>query len=173
MASDDIEQTAAALPGAFTVAVILERTQSRTTWVDHHWEAVGVAAAIGTHATASGAQKIYGKSDVQRYLYPGYPLQLHIDECESYYHNLMSPQPRCFVVADVDEDGVPQPVLVSLSFDEAHAYLEGEDEVYSVNMPPEIYRWVEAFVLAHYLPTKREKRNLTDWKQGGDRGSPL
>ena len=50
-----------------------------------------------------------------------------------------------------------------MSFDEAHAYLEGEDEIYAVDVPPELYRWTEAFVIAHYFPQKKTKRKLRDW----------
>jgi len=89
---------------------------------------------------------------------------LYVDECESYYHNLLAKTPRCYVIARRDEDAVPVPFLVSLSFDEAHAYLEADDEVFEVDMPPEIYRWTEAFVLHHYTPEKRVKRKRQNWR---------
>jgi hypothetical protein len=62
-------------------------------------------------------------------------------------------------------DEAPVPFLVSLSFDEAHAYLEGEEQVYDVDVPAELYRWTEAFVLKHYVPEKRRKRQRKDWRQ--------
>jgi hypothetical protein len=62
---------------------------------------------------------------------------------------------------------VPRPFLVSLSFDEANAYLETDDvDVFPVAMPPELYRWIEAFVLAHYVPEPRRKRKRDDWREG-------
>jgi hypothetical protein len=60
------------------------------------------------------------------------------------------------------------PFLVSLSFDEANAYQEGDGVVYAVAMPPELYRWCEHFVLDHYVPEKKKKRRLTDWRKAGD-----
>ena len=53
--------------------------------------------------------------------------------------------------------------FVSLSFDEAHAYLEGDDTVYAVDIPPELYRWTESFVLTHYCPQQMKKRKRRDW----------
>jgi hypothetical protein len=50
-----------------------------------------------------------------------------------------------------------------MSFDEAHAYLEGDDEIYAVDVPGELYRWTEAYVIAHYFPEKKKKRKLRDW----------
>ena len=106
---------------------------------------------------------------MQQFLIGGLELALYPDECESYYHNMVSPAPRCYVIAHVDEDdgeGRPDPFLVSMSFDAAHAYLEGGDEIYAVEIPPEVYRWTEAFVLAYYAPEPRRKRRLTDWRVG-------
>ena len=64
-----------------------------------------------------------------------------------------------------DYDDPPDPFIVTLSFDEAHAYLEGEDDIFDVDVPPELYRWVEAFVLVNYAPEKRVKRKRKNWKE--------
>jgi len=111
---------------------------------------------------------IHEENDIRHYLVTGLSVALYPDECESYYHNMMTDTPRCYVVAhrdSTDADEMPVPFLVSMSFDEAHAYLEGEDEVYSVDVPSELYRWTEDFVLTHYVAEKRRKRKLVDWKK--------
>ncbi len=98
------------------------------------------------------------------FLVGGLHVRLYADECESYYHNLRSPTPRAYVIARTEESGGrPEPFLVSMSFDEAHAYLEGDDDIFAVDLPPELYRWTEAFVLANYFPEKKKKRKLIDW----------
>jgi len=56
--------------------------------------------------------KIHEDGQVTQYLHTGFTLRLHEDECESYYHNLMTPQPRCYVMARPDEREVPVPFLV-------------------------------------------------------------
>ena len=33
----------------------------------------------------------------------------------------------------------------------------------SIDVPAEIYRWTEAFVIANYFPEKKRKRKLRDW----------
>ena len=60
-----------------------------------------------------------------------------------------------------------------MSFDEAHAYLEGDDEVYAVDVPAELYKWTEAYVIANYFPEKKKKRKLRDWsaEESGERRS--
>ena len=105
--------------------------------------------------------------DIEQFLVTGLTLRLHVDECESYYHNLMSPEPGCFIVASQpdDSDDMPLPYLVSLSFDEVHAYLEGDEQVYSVKIPQQLYQWAEAYVLTNYVAIKKTKRKLKNWHE--------
>ena len=169
MAGDHLEAQAGQLPDKFDVAVILERRPASNPWSEHLWEVVGVApGAVGEGEPSKAATPISEHGDVALFKVAGFKVQLHVDECESYYHNLVSPTPRCFVIAEPDSGEGPIPFLVSLSFDEAHAYLEGEREVFAVDMPPELYRWSEAFVLRHYVPEKKKKRKLKDWREGDD-----
>ena len=169
----DISNEPGSLPDSFIVSVVMEESPSNNPWLDRNWEAVGVSAGgVAEQPAGSAPLLIHEEQGIRRYLYPGFRIRLYVDECESYYHNLVSPTPRCYVVADPGEGEtpVPVPVLVSLSFDEAHSYLEADLNVYAVDIPPELYRWSEAFVLNHYVPEKKKKRKLTDWHR--DEGSP-
>ncbi|MCG7931696.1 MAG: DUF3305 domain-containing protein [Candidatus Thiodiazotropha lotti] len=152
------------LPREFSLSVITQKSPSANRWQPYQWEAVGVLAT-GTTANSKQAEMIYEQQETSRYLHAGFKLRLHQDECESYYHNLLSANPCCYVVADMSDDGTPTPFMVSFSFDEAHAYLEGDEAIYAVPVPAEIYQWAEAFVLAHYVPTKRSKRKRADWRK--------
>lgn len=167
------------LPDHFPVTVIMERRPAQVSqWVDYVWKAIGVTVGstakntfrdtvLDTHEQQDNTTVTYLENDVQLHIYSGFKLCLYVDECDSYYRNLMSPTPHCFVVVrqDDDHDDAPQPFLVSISFDEAHAYLEGDDTVFAVDMPPELYRWTEAFVLTHYCPEERKKRKRKDWRE--------
>ncbi|OOY99289.1 DUF3305 domain-containing protein [Solemya velum gill symbiont] len=159
----------------FPVAVILERLEAKSQWVDYVWSAVGVTVGSQDHLPRREAQLVHEEEGVQHYLYGGLQVALYVDQCESYYHNMMTETPRCYIVAyDAEESGtgMPEPFLVTMSFDEAHCYLEAEGEVYSVDVPPELYRWTEDYVLAHYVAEKKKKRKLVDWKkQGRERAS--
>ncbi|MCU7801608.1 MAG: DUF3305 domain-containing protein [Candidatus Thiodiazotropha sp. (ex Lucinoma borealis)] len=158
-------------PNAFSISVVMQKSPSDSVWLDDCWEAVGVVASDDSYRDANHeVQLIHQEGAVCRYLYPGFSLRLHVDECESYYYNLVSSDPRCYVVANLDDLGRPEPFLISLSFDEAHAYLEGDETVYAVPVPAELYRWAEAFLLAHYVPQKRTKRKRADWKSATPQG---
>ena len=153
------------IPENFPVAVLMEQRPSvNDRWSEFQWQALGVS--VGTQGDASDTTPRLVRDDgvIRQYLHPGLTLTLYQDECESYYHNLTAPKPSCYIVTREEEDGVPEPFLVSLSFDEAHAYLEGDDTIYAVDIPPELYRWTELFVLANYAPEKRRKRKRDNWK---------
>jgi len=154
------------LPKYFPISVLLESRPATSKWIDIVW--LAVAVTVGSrHDQVSDIPRLIRRSDeVNHYLCSGLQVKLFKDECESYYHNLMSPTPRCYVVAHTEDvDDPPEPFLITMSFDEAHAYLEGEDEIYDVDIPPELYKWTEAFILVHYAPLRRTKRKRKDWKQ--------
>lgn len=153
------------LPESLPVSVILERKPSSNPWLEATWRASAITISDVQRNASENLQCIHSHNDVKRYLFAGLHIQLFKDECESYYHNLSAPVPRCYVIAHQEsEDTAPKPFLISMSFDEAHAYLEGEDVIYDVDVPAELYRWTEAFLLKHYAPEKRCKRQRDSWK---------
>lgn len=156
----------------FPIAVILERRPAVTQWADYVWTAAGIT--VGRHIDGGEPRLVREDHDTAYFLVGGLEVALHPDECESYYHNMMSESPRAYVVARFsDDDTRPEPFLISMSFDEAHAYLEGDDEVYAVDVPAELYKWTEAYVIANYFPEKKKKRKLRDWSadESGERHS--
>lgn len=166
MSDQTVDELAARVPSEFSIAVLMQRSPSRSPWQEEQWDAVGVAASPWDASAPPGTVTlVHEQGGIRQYLHSGFRLRLHADECESYYHNLRAPTPRCFIIAGEDAEGRPEPFLVSLSFDEANAYQEGDKTVYAVDMPPELYRWCELYVLNHYVPVKKKKRRLTDWRE--------
>lgn len=151
----------------FPVAVVTECRQVQgNRWLRERWRVVSVT--VGAHLAAGSANPLPMADDgnSRLLLWTGLQVRLYPDEVESYYHNLMVEQPGCFVVTRAREDGVPEPVLVTVSFDEAQAYQEADGTVDRVPLPAELYRAAEAFVLEHYVPEPRKKRRLENWKEG-------
>lgn len=154
-------------PSTIATDILLERTAIDHPWQSYRWEVIGVVT--GGERKTAGLEQVNDLGDTQQFLFSGLQVALYEDECESYYHNLKSPNPGCFVVARRDEndlDAAPEPFVITLSFDEAHAYQEGDDLVFAVPIPAEMYRWTEAYVIDHYAPEKRKKRKRKDWKHG-------
>ena len=167
----ELEDFDAELPEQLEVAVVMEKRPSSHPWAEFSFDAVGLVVRAGDGSRE--IKRILHDGEIEHFLVTGLVIKLHVDECESYYHNLMSPEPGCFIVAEHrdDPDEMPVPYLASLSFDEAHAYLEGDEQVYSVPIPAELYKWAEAYVLTHYVAIKKTKRKLRNWSEPDERGA--
>ncbi len=155
---------------AFPVALVLDyQCSSATPWSAGRWQVIGAVA--GMHGTAQRRSTLSMRKDEagEQVLCAGYHLRLHRDDAESYYCNLMGERPSLFVVCQEEAGQRPEPTLVTVSYGEAASYSEGDATVHAIAMPPEIYRWVEAYVLAHYIPEKRKKRKRDDWKKDEQR----
>lgn len=127
-------------------------------------EVIGVVSRPSPTDSGIGKQLIHSDADSEQFLWTGFAIELHRDAAESYYFNLMGEKPSVFVISRL-ERGRLQPFLVTCSYDEADSYMEVDEAVAAVAMPPEIYRSCEAFVLAYYVPEKRRKRKRNNWKQ--------
>ncbi len=154
------------LPTGFPVSVVLESRPAVSEWIDVVWKAIAVTIGSRDDEISGEPRLVRSEGEVKHYLCSGLQVKLFKDECDSYYQNLLSDTPRCYVVAHTEDiEDAPDPFLITMSFDEAHAYLEGEDQVYDVDIPPELYKWTEAYILVHYAPQQRKKRKRKDWSK--------
>ena len=158
-----------ALPDSFHVGVLMERRdRPDSRWLRESWDLLGVVLEAAS-ASTEGRRCIRQSDHGEQYLWSGFRVRLHRDELESYYHNLLSTEPKIFVITHTGADGAPEPFLVSLSYDEANAYETGCDEmVYSAVLPPVLYSWVEQYVLENYAPERRIKRKRDRPGKGGE-----
>jgi len=58
-----------------------------------------------------------------------------------------------------------EPVHVTIDYDDASAYAETDQLVLSTTIPPELYRYMEEFVLTHYKPQEFKKRKRRKWSE--------
>jgi hypothetical protein len=154
------------VPDSFSVSVLVEfRETHNNRWEEGHWQVAGVIA--GGQADGSGMQdrQLHTATRGQQFLHTGLRMRLHKDDAESYYFNLISENPGVFVICNQEAGGPLQPFIATLSYGEATSYMETDEIVESVPMPPELYRWAERFVLEHYVPEKRKKRKRDNWKE--------
>jgi hypothetical protein len=150
------------LPASFNVSVILEQQLSS-------WGGVSASEVVGVVASVAQEGVIHADEGRRQLLHSGFSLKLYQDEAESYYMNLMGERPAVFVVCrqEEDDEGGLTPLLVTLSYDEASSYMEVDEPVFSVPMPPELYRWVEAFVLRNFVPREKKRRKRENWTEEG------
>ncbi len=159
------------VPDAFEVSVIVEfRMTPENRWQEGYWQVTAVVAGDLRGAEALDGRQLHAATRGQQYLWTGLLVNLHKDDAENYYYNLVSENPRIFIICSQNSGEPPQPLIATLSYGEAGSYMETDWLVESVDMPPELYRWAERFVLEHFVPTKHRKRKRDDWKEA-DHGS--
>ena len=158
------------VPDSFAVSVLVEyRKACDNRWEDGHWQVTGVVAGSGQTADDTmEVRPLHAATGGQQYLASGLHIRLHRDDAESYYFNLVSDRPSVFVICSQEAGEAPRPFIATLSYGEATSYMETDEVVESVDMPAELYRWAERFVLEHYVPEKRRKRKRDDWKASGN-----
>ena len=144
----------------FPVAVIIEKQQIDNRWVSEKWEAIGVVPAFGAEPDAPPKQ-IFADEQREQFLVGHFLLELFRDEVDNYHLNLLSPEPRVFVMWRMDED-FAKPVAASLSYGEAARWLDSGEHCDGVPMPPEIADWLGDFVNTHYKPAVRKKIKRND-----------
>ena len=153
-------------PDSFDVSVIVEFRMTRDNrWQEGYWQVAGVVAGDQPGQDSATGRQLHAATQEQQYLWTGLHVKLFRDDAESYYYNLVSDTPRVFIICSQVADEPPQPFIATLSYGEATSYMETDEMVESVDMPPELYRWAEHFVLEHYVPVKRKKRKRNNWKE--------
>ncbi len=156
----------------FPVSVIVERREiKRDRWSFPSWEATGVVAGERLGSVAAKTP-IHSDAQRQHFLWSGLTLEFFRDETESYWHNLQGSRPSLFVICreeHEDDDDSLEPYLVTADPHEADAYLETEGTVFAVPIPPDLYQWLERYVMTYYRPGEQKKRKRKRWQEGEHR----
>ena len=156
-------------PSRFPVSVIMQRQPvSPGPWSAPRWEVLGVVA--GGHVGDGQKRRTLIRSEggVEQYLWSGLAVVLHKNDVESYRYNLVASAPSLFVICRPEPDGNLSPLLVTADFEQAGFSMEREGNVFSAPMPPEIYRWLEQYVIENYVspePPKRKQKEQEAYEQ--------
>jgi hypothetical protein len=138
------------------VAVVMQRRVSRSKWVDHVWEPIGVLVGHDEGA----ARLLVDRPEVKQWLHPGFKLVLHKDELEGYYLNVSASEPRVFVLWRMEgpsEAEYALPLDVTVSSEEGGRWLDGGHSVDAVAMPAEVFAWVGEYVENNYRPEPKKR----------------
>ena len=154
---------------AIRVAVVMEREAAPNRWEDWRFRIVDVVP----HEAAFGdaARVLVDDGRIQRTLHPGFTLELFRDEAEGYHLNLSSGAPVWFVVWRVDDEDPSRawPETVSVSYHEAGRWLDAQERVDNVPLPPALGAWLQAYADEHYRPEPRRRRRPQSFLAPGER----
>jgi hypothetical protein len=143
---------------AIRVAVVMDRERAPNRWQDWAFTVVEVVADEAAFGTAPRVLRDDGKRC--RTLYPGFTLELHVDQADGYYLNLSSGGPVWFVVWRVDDEDPSRawPETVSVSYTEAGRWLDAQERVDNVPLQPELVAWLQAYTDLNYRPEAKKPR---------------
>ena len=158
------------------VAVVMRRqriTGPMRRWQQWRWVLADVVPdELGF---GSAARLLYHSDNEQRWLHPGYAVELFADDVEGYYLNLSTSAPCWFVLwrmeeqASVAQEPIARPEMVTLSYVDAGRWLDAQETVEQVAAPAAVVAWLRAFVDAHPVAEARQRRRPQSFRALTDR----
>lgn len=153
-------------PLAWPIAVLMDcKMLTGNRWQTMQWEASGVVQDTGGPAEAV----VERTENFTRFVFPGHQIRLFRDEAEGYLYNIMSPQPKVFVLWRM-HDEVARPDRVTVSYHEGARWMDTDEHVDGVALPPELVPWIRAFAEQHYKPEPKKQKRYASNKDKGRMG---
>jgi hypothetical protein len=159
------------------VAVVMRRERIASRWQPWRW----ALADVVPNEPGFGTQPrlLLENDDEQRWLHPGFTVELFRDDAEGYWLNITTPAPAWFVLwrmeeqASIADEPIARPEVVTLSYHDAGRWLDAQETVEQVPAPPDVIEWVREFAEAHYVPEPRKRARPQSFQRLEDRfGNP-
>jgi hypothetical protein len=162
------------------VAVVMRRERvsgPMSRWQTWRW----VLADVVPHEDVFGtvARLLYKNDREERWLHPGFTVQLFKDDAEGYDLNLSTAAPGWFVLwrmdeeASVDAQPMARPVAVSLSYVDAGRWLDAQETVEQLAAPAQVVQWLQAFAAEHRATEPERRRRPESFRALADRFGQL
>jgi hypothetical protein len=155
----------------------MRRVKQDNRWQPYRWELADVVPQEATFG--SEPRRIFADEHEERWLHPGFRVELFRDDAEGYYLNVTTPAPCWFVMwrieerATVAEEPIARPEIVTLSYHDAGRWLDAQETVEQVPAPVEVIQWMREFADHHYVPEPRKRKRPESFKPLQDRfGNP-
>lgn len=150
---------------SFPVAVVTAREPvSDNRWISERWRVVGVLPGE-VLPDEGGRRLIRAGPDGEQYLWGGFAIRLNETDADAYYYNLVGRNPSVQVICERSDNGELLPRVTTVDYIDGMSFREAEYEVHAVPMPPELYLWVERYVLDHYVPEEKPLRRKRDGRE--------
>jgi hypothetical protein len=140
----------------FAVTAVVSAKPSSHPWVAISWQLLGFVPGLNELDIEQASE------EGEVHAFPKQIFHLYKEDCDAYYHNLLSAQPKAFLICTQSE-GELTPVLVTVNYDEAASFMETDHVVLDAALPDELCVWLERFLIAHYVPVQRKKRKRESW----------
>lgn len=158
------------------VAVVMRRERLHgpsSHWQPWRWTLEGVVPDEPGFGNAP--RLLQQDEEMQRWLHPGFKVELFRDDTEGYELNATTPAPGWFVLWRIEEEATvaPEPIarpwVVTLSYSEAGRWLDAQENVEQVPAPPEVVEWLRTWVDEHHTDEPRRRRRPQSFRPLVDR----
>ena len=151
------------------VAVVLRRLARPTRWEDWRFEIMEVVP--DEPAFGSAPRLLRDDGHEARWLHPGFTVELFTDEAEGYHLNLRTGAPVWFVLwrRDDADPSRAAPHAITLSYNEAARWLDAQEQVDNVPLPPDVRDWLQAWTDEHYKPEPKQRKRPASFQRPEDR----
>jgi Protein of unknown function (DUF3305) len=165
---------------AIDVAVVMRRERiegAAARWQQWRW----VLAEVIQGDAGFGAQPrlLLKNESEERWLHPGFKVELLESDAEGYYLNVSTQSPCWFVLWRMEEEAayadepIAMPQIVTLSYHDAGRWLDAQETVEQVPAPDDIVAWLQDFVDEHHVRETKRRQRPESFKSLVDRfGSP-
>ena len=172
------EQGDAVARPTLNAAVVMQRVRIDNRWQPWRWSLADVVPHEDGFGTA--ARLLFKSDDQQRWLHPGFKVELHVGDAEGYYLNVTTEQPCFWVVWRMEEEALladepmAVPHIVTVSYHDAGRWLDAQETVEQMPMPASVAQWVQAFVDQHHVLEAKRRQRPQSFKTLQDRfGNPV
>ncbi len=166
---------------AIEVAVVMRRERIQgpmSRWQSWRWV---LAEVVPQEDGFGNAPRLLYKNDSEeRWLHPGYKVELFKDDAEGYYLNVTTQAPCWFVLwrmeeeAGMSDEPIARPEMVSLSYYDAGRWLDAQETVEQVPAPAPVVEWLQAFVDEHHVAEPKRRKRPESFRSLTDRfGNPV
>ena len=140
------------------VAVVLQREAQPNAWEDWRFRIAEVVAQ--REAFGNEPRLLVDDGRMARWLFPALKVELFRDEGEGYHLNLTSGCPVWFVMWRIGDEDPSRawPEAVSLSYNEAGRWLDAQERVDNLPLPPDVVQWLQAYTDEHYKPEPKKRQ---------------
>ena len=145
------------------VAVVMRRERIDNKWQPWRWALGEVVAQEPGFGKAP--RLLFKDEHEERWLHPGFTVELFADDAEGYYLNATTEAPCWFVLWRMEEEAgiaaepMAVPAMVTLSYHDAGRWLDAQETVEQVPAPPAVVEWMRAFIEEyHVLEAKKRNR---------------
>lgn len=163
------------------VAVLMRKERvpgAMSRWQTWRW----VLADVMPDEDSFGEQPrcLYRSEQEERWLHPGFRVELFRDDAEGYYLNASTAAPCWFVMWRMEEEAglaaepVALPQAVSLSYHDAGRWLDAQETVEQIPAPLHVVEGLRAFVDEHHKAEPKRRQRPESFKTLQDRfGNPV